>query len=141
MRTIFIFIIFFISWTSFSQMEVRFSFDNAGNQTQRRYVNVWTKSQTNQQLTEILSETKDDSISFYPNPVQNELTLNWVNDSESFVKSIDLYDLNGKHLQSLIQNADLSNTQLDFSLYDKGVFLVTLTYSDNEQKSLKIIKK
>ena len=141
MKTIFLISISFISLLTFSQMEVRFNYDNAGNQIQRRYISLLVKSQTNQQLTEILSESLNDEISFYPNPVQNELTLNWLNDEESHVKSIDLYDLNGKHLQSLIQNAELSTTQIDFSLYNKGVFLVTLTYTNNEQKTIKIIKK
>ncbi len=69
-------------------------------------------------LDEVLDELL---IEIYPNPVKDQLTVTFLNQNNDF-KRIQLYDLQGKLLQSTTINAQ--STFLNVSDFAKGVYLV-----------------
>jgi hypothetical protein len=134
--------------TGHAQNKILFSYDLAGNQEKRELcVNCPlgtgkivkdAKTLTNDDL--IKSEVSD-QISYYPNPVKQELYLSWILSNDITISSIQLYSLTGQLIQSF-KNTDKINLQtIPFESYPRGVYAVVLVYSNGEQKTIKIIKQ
>lgn len=84
---------------------------------------------------------KEDIISFYPNPVQEELILKWELIDEKKVSKIDITNLNGQNLKTLKDLARINTTIISFQEFPTGVYFVMITYTNGEYKSIKIVKK
>lgn len=146
-------IIVFLGITNFAQAQndlVKFTYDSAGNQTQGILcINCLSAKKTNDSIKEVsaLQEedlqkfTANDDISYYPNPVKEELYLQWHFTEGTQISSISVYDLNGRLLQSLNNVDKVTNQNISFQNYPRGVYAVVLSYNNGEQKSLKIIKE
>jgi hypothetical protein len=126
--------------------KIRFTYDAAGNQV-RRYIclNCTTSKQINDpsKLTEadLIKSDISDQISYYPNPVREELYVKWTFVDDKKIENISVYNMNGALLQRFMHfNADNLQT-IPFASYPEGMYEVVLTYSNGEKKSLKIVKK
>ncbi|HBK84061.1 MAG TPA: hypothetical protein DDZ41_10790 [Flavobacterium sp.] len=82
-----------------------------------------------------------DGISYYPNPVKEELHLTWNLVANKLVKSIYLHDLNGRVLKTYSNLEHTSSYKISFFDYPQGTYLVVVQYNTNEQKTIKIVKK
>lgn len=132
------------------QDRITFSYDNAGNQTQRLLcINCTTskisgtipKEITALKEEDLLNFFPEDVISYYPNPVKEELYLKWQLIEDNLVTSIQVYGLSGQLLKSY-SGLEKNNAQnIPFQAYPSGVYAVVLFYSNGEQKSIKIIKQ
>jgi flagellar hook assembly protein FlgD len=124
---------------------VTFEYDAAGNQIKRQYslsgryssepIKEY-KDVTNEDLIKFFPE---DVISYYPNPVKDELYLKWELINENKVLNIQIYNINGQVIKT-INNIEENKTIISFQEYTSGTYLVNLNYSSGEQKSIKIIK-
>lgn len=134
-----------VSLMATAQDKITFTYDAAGNQTQRcincilptaKYISepkLLTKK-------DLIKDEVSDQISYYPNPVKQELYLSWEL-ANTTVSSIHVYSMNGQLVQSF-QNTDKINLQtIPFQEYATGMYTVVLRYSNGEQKSIKIIKR
>lgn len=132
--------------------KITFAYDPAGNQTNRVLCLTCAErlfEETKNEISKVGEEVKEeelekffenDVISYYPNPVQEELFLKWELIANKTVTNIQLFDLNGRALKSY-DNLQSSNTlNIPFINYPKGTYLVVLFYNDGEQKSIKILK-
>lgn len=150
MNKIFTFLLFLYCGISQAQDRITFSYDDAGNQTQRKLcIDCLTSKMTDEKTKEITAlEEEDlqkffpeDVISYYPNPVKEELYLKWELIEGNAVSSIQVYGLNGQVLQSF-SNMEKKNSQnIAFQTYPTGMYAVILFYTNGEQKSIKIVKK
>jgi Secretion system C-terminal sorting domain len=129
--------------------KITFDYDNAGNQTMRKLCLTCTdpkyKTKAPVEIAAIQEEdlqkfTPEDVISYYPNPVKEELYLKWELIADKNVTAIQLYDLNGRVLQTYNNLAKTNNLNIPFLNYPKGTYLVMLVYNDGEQKTIKIVK-
>ena len=75
-----------------------------------------------------------ENVSFYPNPVKNELTVNATN----VISNVEVYDIYGKLLRRI--NGNSKSATIDFSEYSNGVYLVKIS-SSNKTRIEKIIKQ
>jgi len=150
MNKIFTFLLFLCCCISQAQDRITFSYDDAGNQIQRLLcINCTTSklaSETSKEITALTEEdllkfSPNDVISYYPNPVKEELYLQWELIEGNYVTSIQLYDLNGRILQSFSGLDKKNNQNIAFQSYPIGMYAVILFYKNGEQKSIKIIKK
>jgi hypothetical protein len=129
-----------------AQNKILFSYDTAGNQIKRELcINCLTgkKVKDFKKITkeDLIKSDVSDQISYYPNPVKEELYLAWELANSNTVSSIQVYSLSGQLLQSF-QNMDKINQQtIPFQNYPRGVYAIVLFYSNGEQKSIKIIKQ
>ncbi|TCN53077.1 T9SS C-terminal target domain-containing protein [Flavobacterium circumlabens] len=97
-----------------------------------------TETLTDEDLTKISS---DNTISYYPNPVKEELFLKWELIDENQVVSIQVVEMSGQAVASY-RNLNAINTQtISFRTFPTGVYLVTLSYRNGQQKTIKIIKQ
>lgn len=129
---------------------ILFYYDTAGNQIQRTFCincsNSRVADETPKEITDIEDEdlvkfSPDDVISYYPNPVKEELYLKWELFNENKVSSIEVFSINGQRI-NLYSNLEKENTKnIPFQEYPQGTYLVLLNYTNGEQKSITILKQ
>lgn len=149
MKRNFTLLLLFFFASVYSQSEILFDYDSAGNQIKRYFINMSPRPAGNdtikddKDLTEkdLLTSDIYEDIQYYPNPVREELFVKWKLQGDQFVERIDLYSISGQWLAS-IKNLDKSNSaSIHFSSYPEGMYNLVLQCSGGEQKTLKIIKK
>jgi hypothetical protein len=132
-----------------AQDKITFDYDNAGNQIKRELCiscnKAGYKTTAPKEITAIVEEdlqkfTPDDVISYYPNPVKEELYLKWELVAGKTVGSIYLYALNGQVLKTYNNLDKANNLNIPFFNYPVGTYLVVLVYNDGVQKTIKIVK-
>ncbi|MCB0398123.1 MAG: T9SS type A sorting domain-containing protein, partial [Winogradskyella sp.] len=74
------------------------------------------------------------AFTYYPNPVQNILTLN----SQNTIENVAMYNMLGQEVLRATPNA--VNSELDMSSLQDGTYFVKVTI-DNNTKTIRIIKK
>ncbi|TGD59281.1 T9SS type A sorting domain-containing protein [Flavobacterium humi] len=83
----------------------------------------------------------EDMISYYPNPVREELYLKWEVIDQNTISSIQVYSLTGQVLRNYTENTVSNSINIPFQDYANGVYLVQLNYVKGDQKTIKIIKQ
>jgi hypothetical protein len=142
-----------LGFTLFSQAQapnkITFDYDNAGNQTIRKLCLSCTDANyKTKEVKEIVALKEEDLekffpedvISYYPNPVKEELYLKWEIVSDKNVVTIYLDDLNGRILQTYNNLQRVNNLNITFLNYPRGTYLVVLVYNNGELKTIKIEK-
>lgn len=128
--------------------KIRFEYDSAGNQIQRKWCPSCLSRNAQEKYKEVsnLEETDmqkffpEDVISYYPNPVKEELFLKWELIDENKVSSIDVITLNGQLLRTIKENLNQNSLNISFQEYPTGVYFLSLNYTNGDQKNIKIIK-
>jgi len=134
-----------------AQQKLTFDYDSAGNQIVRNLCisgcSTTGKSASEVKDVEALTEddllkfSKQDVISYYPNPVKEQLYIKWELINDNKVSSIVVYGISGQVLQNLSRTENIDNQIISFGEYSRGVYLVVLNYKDGDQKTIKIIKQ
>ena len=82
------------------------------------------------------------SLNVFPNPSSDLTTINFSIPPNKEI-SLDVYDLNGKKVKSIlsnnVSNGGIYNIPLDISFYPLGTYIIVLS-SDNTSKVAKFIK-
>ena len=135
------FLFFIFSLLSSAQDKILFSYDNAGNQILREICINCTARTTSKPVKELKKEDliEIDQISYYPNPVIEELFLSWKLVPEKTVQKIEVFTISGKSLQGYLPQSD--QITIGFSGYPSGIYFVHFNYNNGEVKTIKIIKK
>ena len=129
--------------------KVTFGYDGAGNQTSRVLCLTCTGKNSDEATKEIVAVTEEDLekffpedvLSYYPNPVREELYLKWQLTNDNYVKALQIYSFNGQQLKSYSQSNSDNSLTIPFQSYPSGTYLIALEYSNGDQKTIKIIKK
>lgn len=151
MRKILFFIALQFCLFASAQQKITFNYDAAGNQVLRELC-LSGCSQSAKQVTEVkeiealteedlLRFSPEDVISYYPNPVKEELYLQWQLTHGNYVMSVQIYNMAGQILQTYGGNERMNSLNIPFQNYPGGVYLVLLSYKDGGEKSIKIIKQ
>jgi hypothetical protein len=144
-QILFLFTLFTITVNA---QKIRFEYDDAGNQIQRKWCPSCL-SRNSQETYKEVSNLEDadmqkffpeDVISYYPNPVKEELYLKWELVNENKVSSIDVYTLSGQVLKTIKENLSQNSLIISFKEYPVGVYFLSLNYTNGDQKSIKIVK-
>lgn len=149
MRELLFTLILFSSIKFFGQQQkIPFDYDIAGNQITREFCLNCSAKTSN--ISKEISELKDsdllkflpeDNFSYYPNPVKEELFLKWDNSNTIKISNIKLFSLNGTLLKSFENQENLISQNILFQYYPNGLYVVILSYSNGEEKTIKIIKQ
>ncbi|WP_082564349.1 T9SS type A sorting domain-containing protein [Flavobacterium sp. Root420] len=152
MKKIITLILFGMTIFSNAQQKITFNYDSAGNQILRELClsgcNPLAKP-TKEEVKEIealvdedlLKFSQEDVISYYPNPVKEELYIKWELKENNYVNSIQVFNLTGQLLKSYQPTVRNDSQNIAFQDYPTGIYAVMLYYSNGDQKSIKIIKK
>ena len=145
--TLFLFGTFFLSQ---AQNKLQFTYDPlTGNQILRKLCVNCAAAKPGREIKEIEAITNEDLekfspedvISYYPNPVKEELYLKWELIDENFVKSIQVIGINGQVLKSYQNSKEINSQNIAFQDLPTGVYIVSLAYNNGDQKTIKIIKQ
>jgi len=133
-----------------AQNKIKFTYDNlSGNQLTRTLcINCASAkpSKNNDGIQAVSDEdllkfSPTDVISYYPNPVREELYLKWDLIDENFVSSIQVIGINGQAIATYNCKKETNSQNIPFQSLPAGVYIVSLTYHNQEQKTIKIIKQ
>lgn len=150
MRITVLLFLLFLSKSINGQNRIKFNYDSAGNQTQR-YIcfgcsaakiedNPFVDVENIMTKEEIQEDNETSNVKYFPNPVLEELNVNWTNSQESNLQKIDLYSLNGQFIKSYIISKDNGSIVIPFNNYAEGYHNLILSFSDNNRKTIKIVK-
>ncbi len=81
----------------------------------------------------------DINVQVYPNPTIDSVTVTAEN--LSLLKSINIYDLNGRLLNTVLVDNINTEITIDLSTYSKGIYLLSLQGDQNKLKIVKVIKE
>ena len=132
-----------------SSTRIRFNYDNEGNQIERiiclgcdaRTAKDSTITSENITESDLEKDPLFNQISYYPNPVREELYIKWVNDDKNYVLNIELFSQVGQSLQQYSNLKGKDTATVSFLNYPSGYYNVVLVYFNGERKTLKIMKK
>jgi hypothetical protein len=139
-------IFLFFYFSANAQNKLTFSYDAAGNQISRVLcINCISNSEVKEieAITEdnLLEYSQKDVISYYPNPIREELYLQWQLMNDNYVISIHLNSTTGQVLRTYQTNQQDTNLMMPFQAYPAGFYIVMMFYKDGGEKSIKIIKQ
>jgi hypothetical protein len=141
-------IILGFSLLSKAQTKINFSYDAAGNQISRvlciNCASKVTKDDIKENAViaeESLEKISEDVISYYPNPVKEELYLQWDLKEDNYVTSVKVYSVTGQALKNYQGNKTIKNLIIPFQNLPSGLYIVEISYSVGEEKNIKIVKQ
>lgn len=148
MKKLLFFIALISSTIAVSQTtRIKFSYDANGNQTQRILcVNCTSARMANDSIAKkeediIENDIVDFDISYFPNPVEETLHINWKNTEDIFVTNIIIYSMTGQEINFVSLKNTEEEALLSFSDLPQGMYSLLVVYNNNEKKSIKILKK
>ncbi|WP_294217798.1 hypothetical protein [uncultured Chryseobacterium sp.] len=148
-----------IGFLGFSQTEVYFKYDEAGNQRYRgtnaagkKAPDIQLAEQSKVQETTIAAVKQDpviDEKSFwkqirlYPVPVNDVLTIDWTEEVDGLIESVSLYQHSTVHWKFQQQNLPDLNKKLKINMtgYDWGIYVLHFTLKDGRVFSRNITKR
>lgn len=129
-----------------AQQQINFSYDAAGNQTERTWICVNCTGPVAEQpnLDKLLlksdTTTTQIALSAFPNPVEEVLNLTWANTSKGFLKKVEIYSLSGLRVFYKEYSSTESSAQIPFTGIPAAGYLLRAYYSDGTKSVLKLIK-
>ncbi|MCE4065383.1 hypothetical protein LXM63_09745 [Chryseobacterium gleum] len=143
-----------IGFFGFSQTEVYFKYDEAGNQRYRGIDAAGKKAEeivskdskvaaVTSQAPVIDEKTFLKQIRLYPVPVNDYLTIDWTEEVDGLIESVSLYQHSTVHWKFQQQNIPDLNRQVKINMtgYDWGVYVVRFTLKDGRIFSKNITKR
>lgn len=82
-----------------------------------------------------VTESSKNGIKSYPNPVKDIFNI----EAQGKIKNVKVYDVSGKQL--FTKDLSEAKSQIDFSKFGAGVYVVTTVLEDGTSTSTKVIKK
>lgn len=136
------------------EMKLTFNYDSAGNQVLKDMLCINCPQEEPEVVVEeepeIIAEDNSEieeeakikhKIIAYPNPVMNELHVDWIRNPNKQPIAVELYSLDNKQQQSYKISSTHGVLRLPFHGYSAGVYFLVVTYSNGEQQSFNILKK
>jgi hypothetical protein len=147
----------FVGFFGYSQTEVYFKYDEAGNQIYRgpnaagknapaeaAKQETKTVAALQQQEAPTMDEkTFLKQIRLYPVPVNDVLTIDWTQEADDVIESVSLYQHSTVHWKFQQQNIPGLNRQLKINMtgYDWGVYILRFTLKDGRVFSRNVTKR
>ncbi|MFY7810329.1 MAG: T9SS type A sorting domain-containing protein, partial [Flavobacterium sp.] len=78
-----------------------------------------------------INEYSKNSISIYPNPVQDKLTINTI----ETLKNVSVYNINGQQMP-----VSLNNNTIDVSSFSNGVYMLSIELENGSKEVMKFVK-
>lgn len=135
-----------ICLSAFSQHKIGFTYDTAGNQTKQHFIVTKLASQQAAVAQATTAEKPEAPIvqqhlDYYPNPVENQLSLNWSKSTGTHIVSLQIFTVGYKLIKTITPAKTQQQTTLQFNNYAQGIYLVKALFSNGSYQTFKIIKK
>lgn len=142
-----------------AQNKVALEYDAAGNQTSRTLICINCppvdeedtkdegekedpKQEEDTEESNVENPSPETALSYYPNPVKEELFLEWREVyEENYVTTVTVYALSGKAVKTERVSVGTSSLTLPFKEYPAGVYIVLISYRNGDERTIKIMKQ
>lgn len=147
MSKIFILFLFLSTFIANAQNKVSFDYDAAGNQILRRWCpschskNENIKDISDIQPSDLQKFSPNDVISYYPNPVKEQLYLKWELIDDIKVSSIKVFSLTGQLIKSYNHLEGKDSYVIQFNSLPQNIYSLVLVYTNGDEKVIKIVKE
>lgn len=138
MRFLYLSFLCLLSLAGISQTKLSFSFDAAGNQVLRTAGSSYRKTQAEPVVQDSIYT---ESLTAFPVPVTNTLSVKWVSDKANPLQVLQLHTVEGKLLYQQKINSQRGQINLDFSAYTWGMYILTGITADGRTHVIKIIRQ
>ena len=118
-----------------------FNYDNAGNQIKRELVININRFSAPEDRNLLLEIDNGDLISYFPNPVKDNLYLKWSLTDNKKISFVSLHSFSGQVINTYRNLSDKQEIMINFYGLSQGTYALVLQYSNGTQKSIKIIKQ
>lgn len=142
-----------IGFLGFSQTEVYFKYDEAGNQRYRGIDTAGKKTEEIKEVAKVAAAPKKapaidekafwKQIRLYPVPVNDYLTIDWTEEIDGLIESVSLYQHSTVHWKFQQQNIPDLNRQIKINMtgYDWGIYILRFTLKDGRVFSRNVTKR
>ena len=135
--------------------QLNFSYDAAGNQTERKWICVNCRPSGSTASTAETTPLKVDvklldtaknitikrTITASPNPFLENLNVSWQVESGVSVKNITVFNISGMKMTDVDPVPSQNTITIPFQRFATGMYIVYITFSDQRKESIKVIKK
>jgi hypothetical protein len=130
---------------AFSQSTLYFSYDAAGNQVLRDVVCINCSGSITSLAKNIASDEEmtvsTESLTAFPNPVTQKLRVQWMYGKTNPLQALQLCSAAGSLLQKLPVKIAAGQTELDFSSYPPGPYLLMGIRANGKITTIKITRQ
>lgn len=124
-----------------------FVYDTAGNQiTANRFIYISAylepaEGKTSSEKEDYVKFYEEDTFSYYPNPVSEELNLKWENRADEIISTFRVFSPSGALLKEYTVLENERQYIIPFKDYPQGFYIVQVGYTNGSVKSITIVKK
>lgn len=144
-------ITFFMSSLTFSQTKLVFTYDAAGNQTERKFETTRASKQLSTNVEEeavAITEFQEDdileqianAITIYPNPTKGNLRLEWEDTYSDSIKAITVTDSGAQNTFQVPLQKEQNYVDVNLTNYALGMYIIHFILDDTQIVVKKIIK-
>ncbi|TAF45034.1 MAG: T9SS C-terminal target domain-containing protein [Sphingobacteriales bacterium] len=134
---------------NYAQQQLTFTYDAAGNQTERNLVCINCTPPAVASLAEDkLADLKPDSLgntgrkfSAYPNPVTETLNIQWSSTDLYYIRLIEVFTLNGTRIYHKTYKSNQDQATISFLNLSSGIYLLRGIYNDDKHETVKVMKQ
>ncbi len=119
-----------------SQNKIKFQYDDAGNQIERRY--IVAASRPSPQIDPLFAETN--AIQIYPNPTSSTVTLKWEDEYVGLITLVEVQAYNSFFKKSWKITEKQNSILIDLTSQPSGLYYVNFHLSDGNIISKTIVK-
>jgi Secretion system C-terminal sorting domain len=148
MKQLLLFGFLFTAITTQAQNKLLFEYDSAGNQIKRELcincnplLGKAIKEVAEIKAEDLMKFSTQDVIKYYPNPVKEELYLQWELIENNSVSSIEIYTFTGQLLKAYTALENKKSQNIPFNALPQGIYSLRLVYANSDTKTIKIIKE
>ena len=124
-----------------AQQKIHFDYDAAGNQVARLWCsgcdakNASIKKIADLEASDLKKFLPEDTFSYYPNPVKEELFLKWEITKDYAIATIQVFNSTGILLKTINNLNTVDNYSIMFQDYATGIYFLELISVNGEQKT------
>ena len=149
MKTLNIILLLVIPSWGYSQQELCFHYDKAGNQ---RLITICGSGEEQLSDEELFKDTLDEkrreernaekiTLDVAPNPVVDELTVYWQHKEQKPMTELFITSADGKILYKKEALQGASQHKVNISKYPIGFYLLVMEFTDGSRKIFKVVKR
>lgn len=116
---------------------VVFSYDDSGNQIERKYKSLITGKEETKKKS--ISESYSSYIQVFPNPTSGFFYIEWKEEISQFIHSVEIISATGLMSKFMI-NSTMNRLEIDLTSKQSGVYFIRFMFTDGSIVSKKVIK-
>lgn len=120
------------------ETKLEFSYDNSGNQIERKFTSFNTSTKQNENEISF-SQQFEELIKIYPNPTRGKFYIEWENEISSHISSAEVLSVSAIIQTNRIESKQ-SMLNIDLTSNQNGIYFVRLIFVDGSILSKKVIK-